>query len=113
MPNPSRSDWSCARSQPDEQPGEKLLGSAAAGAVGTAVGQIGKLLGCRKRAHMQGFVAFDHIERWDATAAEFACWIRSGDLVYQEDVAEELGACPDALAGPNRCENKGKCVIRL
>ncbi|HKX90446.1 MAG TPA: NADP-dependent oxidoreductase [Sphingopyxis sp.] len=191
----------------EPKPGDTLLVSTAAGAVGSAVGQIGKLLGCRtigvaggaekaklcrtrfgydealdykdpgfaamlaetcldgidvyfdntagaisdavlphlainarvvvcgtasiaqwdpwpqgarverhllvKRARMQGFVIFDHMDRWDASVAELARWIRSGDLVYEEDVLDGLGACPDALAGLYRGENRGKRVIRL
>ncbi len=66
-----------------------------------------------KRARMQGFVIFDHFDRWDASVARLAEWIRSGDLVYEEDILEGIAACPDALAGLYRGENKGKRVIRL
>jgi NADPH-dependent curcumin reductase CurA len=66
-----------------------------------------------KRARMQGFVIFDHLDEWDASVARLAEWIRTGDLVYEEDVLEGIAACPDALAGLYRGENRGKRVIRL
>lgn len=66
-----------------------------------------------KRARMQGFVIFDHLDRWDASVAKLAQWIRSGDLIYEEDILEGMAACPDALAGLYRGENRGKRVIRL
>jgi NADPH-dependent curcumin reductase CurA len=66
-----------------------------------------------KRARMQGFVIFDHLDQWDASVARLAEWIRRGELVYEEDVLDGIEACPDALAGLYRGENKGKRVIRL
>ena len=66
-----------------------------------------------KRARMQGFVIFDHMERYEASVAQLAEWVRSGQLTYQEDVLDGLDACPDALAGLYRGENKGKRIIRL
>lgn len=66
-----------------------------------------------KRARAQGFVIFDHDDRYDASVAQLAEWVRSGRLTYAEDVLQGLEACPDALAGLYRGENKGKRVIRL
>ena len=191
----------------EPQPGETVLVSTAAGAVGSAVGQIGKILGCRtvgvaggpekvaqcrdlfgydaaidykargidealaaacpdgvhvyfdntsgaisdavyphlavgarvvvcgtasisswdpwpmgprierhllvKRARAQGFVIFDHMDRYETSVARLADWVRSGQLRYQEDILEGLESCPDALAGLYRGENKGKRLIRL
>jgi NADPH-dependent curcumin reductase CurA len=66
-----------------------------------------------KRARMQGFVIFDHMDRYEAAVSELADLVRSGRLRHQEDVLEGLEACPDALAGLYRGENKGKRIIRL
>lgn len=66
-----------------------------------------------KRARVQGFVIFDHLARWDASVAQLARWIREGQLSYAEDVLDGIEACPDALAGIYRGENRGKRVIRL
>lgn len=66
-----------------------------------------------KRARMQGFVIFDHISQFDASIAQLATWVRSGQVTYAEDILEGLHACPDALAGLYRGENRGKRLIRL
>lgn len=66
-----------------------------------------------KRARMQGFVVFDHLDRWHESVSQLAAWVREGRLVYFEDTLESIQACPDALAGLYRGENKGKRVIRL
>src|SRR3546814_9892729 len=41
-----------------------------------------------KRARMQGFVIFDHMDRYEDSVARLADWVRSGQLVYEEDVLE-------------------------
>ena len=66
-----------------------------------------------KRARAQGFVIFDHRDRWEACVATLADWVRAGKLRYEEDVLHGLEACPDALAGLYRGENRGKRLIRL
>ena len=66
-----------------------------------------------KRARAQGFVIFDHVDRWEASVATLADWVRAGKLAYQEDILDGLEACPDALAGLYRSENRGKRLIRL
>ena len=66
-----------------------------------------------KRARAQGFVIFDHVDRWDESVARLAAWVREGRLVYVEDMLDGIEACPDALAGLYRGENKGKRIIRL
>jgi NADPH-dependent curcumin reductase len=66
-----------------------------------------------KRARMQGFVIFDHMDKYEASVATLADWVRSGHLRYEEDILDGLEACPDALAGLYRGENKGKRIIKL
>ncbi len=66
-----------------------------------------------KRARMQGFVIFDHMDKYESSVAQLADWVRSGQLHYLEDELEGLEACPDALAGLYRGENNGKRIIKL
>jgi NADPH-dependent curcumin reductase CurA len=66
-----------------------------------------------KRARAQGFVVFDYSDRWEAAIARLADWVRAGKLRYVEDILDGIEACPDALAGLYRGENKGKRLIRL
>jgi NADPH-dependent curcumin reductase CurA len=66
-----------------------------------------------KRARVQGFVIFDHLNRWEASVAQLADWVRAGKLRYAEDVLDGIDACPDSLARLYRGDNRGKVVIRL
>lgn len=66
-----------------------------------------------KRARMQGFVIFDHVEHHEAARADLARWLRAGQLQYVEDVLEGIEHAPDAIAGLYRGENLGKRLIRL
>jgi NADPH-dependent curcumin reductase CurA len=66
-----------------------------------------------KRARAQGFVVFDHADRWEASVTRLADWVRAGTLRYAEDILQGVESCPDALAGLYRGENKGKRLIRL
>jgi len=66
-----------------------------------------------KRARAQGFVVLDHLDRWEASVTMLADWVRTGRLHYEEDILDGIEACPDALAGLYRGENKGKRLIRL
>jgi NADPH-dependent curcumin reductase len=66
-----------------------------------------------KRARMQGFVIFDHMDFYESSVAQLADWVRAGRLRYREDILDGIKACPDALAGLYRGENLGKRLIRL
>jgi NADPH-dependent curcumin reductase CurA len=62
---------------------------------------------------MEGFVIFDHMDRYEDSVAQLADWIRAGRLRFVEDMLDGIEACPDALAGLYRGENNGKRIIRL
>jgi NADPH-dependent curcumin reductase CurA len=66
-----------------------------------------------KRARMQGFIIFDHMDRYESSVAQLAAWVREGKLRYREEILDGIEACPDALAGLYRGENLGKRLIRL
>lgn len=66
-----------------------------------------------RRARMQGFVIFDHMDAYEGAVARLADWIREGRLAYREDILDGIEACPDALAGLYRGENRGKRLIAL
>lgn len=66
-----------------------------------------------KRARMEGFVLFDHMHRLEEAVATLRGWIAEGRLAFLEDVLEGIEACPDALAGLYRGENRGKRIVRL
>jgi len=66
-----------------------------------------------KRARMQGFVIFDHQDRYDAAYRELGQWVREGRVRYLEDVLEGIEYAPGAIAGLYRGENLGKRLIRV
>lgn len=66
-----------------------------------------------KRARMEGFVIFDHMDAYESSVAQMAHWVRAGKLRYAEDILDGIEACPDALAGLYRGENAGKRIVGL
>ena len=65
------------------------------------------------RARMQGFVIFDHRDRYEPAVADLAAWVREGSLAFREHVLEGLDAAPAAIAMLYRGENRGKLLIRV
>jgi NADPH-dependent curcumin reductase CurA len=66
-----------------------------------------------KRLRHEGFVIFDHKERFPSIIEQLASWVKAGSLVYREDIEEGLGRAPHALAAIYRGENRGKKIVRL
>lgn len=66
-----------------------------------------------KRARMEGFVLFDHMDRLNEAVGQLRGWIADGRLTFKEDLLTGIEACPDALAGLYRGENRGKRIIQL
>lgn len=65
------------------------------------------------RARIEGFLVLDHFDRFDAIIAEMTDWYREGLLKDREDVAEGLGAAPNALERLLKGENTGKQIVRV
>ncbi|KAL6226063.1 hypothetical protein ACLB2K_000028 [Fragaria x ananassa] len=99
--------------------GDKVLVSAASGAVGQLIGQFAKLAGCYvvgsagskqkigfKRLNIHGFTHYDHIV---PKYYEFVLpYIREGKIVYVEDIVEGIENGPAALVGLFTGRNFGK-----
>lgn len=66
-----------------------------------------------RRLRVQGFVIFDHPQRFNETADCLAAEAARGDLVYDEDIEEGLERAPAALASVYGGKNRGKKIIRL
>src|SRR3546814_20265708 len=65
-----------------------------------------------RRARMEGFVIFDHMDRYEETVAHLAIWIREGRPTYLEDIRAGIEACSDALPGLSRGETLDKRGIQ-
>lgn len=66
-----------------------------------------------RRVRVEGFVIFDHMDRFDEASARLAQMVREGVLAYREEVDEGLDACSGAIAALYDGQNLGKKVIRL
>jgi NADPH-dependent curcumin reductase CurA len=67
---------------------------------------IGRLL-------LQGFLATDHLDRFDEIVDRLSSWLRAGRLRHREDVAAGLGSAPVALERLLAGENAGKSVVYI
>jgi NADPH-dependent curcumin reductase CurA len=43
---------------------------------------------------VQGFVIFDHMERYEASVTMLAGWVRAGQLRYEEDILDAWNPAP-------------------
>lgn len=66
-----------------------------------------------RRLRHEGFIVFDHVQRFPAIAAQLAAWLADGTLKFREDVEQGLDRAPAALAAIYRGENDGKKLIEL
>jgi NADPH-dependent curcumin reductase CurA len=66
-----------------------------------------------RRLSWGGFVIFDHVAEFGGAIAELAAGLRSGALVYDEDIRAGLDRAPDALVDLYAGHNRGKVLISL
>jgi NADPH-dependent curcumin reductase CurA len=67
----------------------------------------------RKRLRIEGFVVYDHYDRYPEYRAEALAGLGAGRLRYREDVVPGLENAPAALARLLRGENHGKQLVQL
>ena len=67
----------------------------------------------RRRLKIQGFIIFDHWNRFGAFRADMSGWLREGRVKYREEVIDGLERAPRGLVGLLRGENFGKLVVRV
>jgi NADPH-dependent curcumin reductase CurA len=66
-----------------------------------------------KRAHMEGFIVLDYISEYPLARKRIANWIRSGKMMYKEDVQSGLENAPRTLMRLFQGENFGKQLLKL
>jgi NADPH-dependent curcumin reductase CurA len=66
-----------------------------------------------KRARLQGFLIFDHVQRYPEALRELERWVRNGQIRYREDILDGIEQAPGSIAGLYRGENVGKRLIRI
>jgi NADPH-dependent curcumin reductase CurA len=66
-----------------------------------------------KRITMTGFVIYDHVHKLAAYQARIAPWLRSGELVFHEDIVQGFEHAPAALIGMMKGEAIGKRLVQV
>ena len=66
-----------------------------------------------RRLMIRGFIVFDHADREPDFLRDVGAWIRSGELVYKEDVVEGLEQAVPAFQGLLQGKNFGKLLVRV
>lgn len=66
-----------------------------------------------RRARMQGFILFDHMDTYGFYVTQLEAAVRSKNLRYREHVTQGLDTAPDAIEELYRGTNLGKRLIRL
>ncbi len=67
----------------------------------------------RARATMRGMVVYDHEDMRAEAVQQLAAWIKSGDVVYREDVTEGLENAGHAFSRLMRGETFGKTLVKV
>lgn len=65
------------------------------------------------RARLQGFGVREYRHRYDEGIAKISQWIKSGELVYREDIVDGLEKAPEAFIGMLEGRNNGKQLVRV
>ena len=66
-----------------------------------------------KRLRMQGFLVFDHNDRFPAFLAEVAPRVADGTLRHRETIVDGIERTPEAFIGMLEGANVGKMLVRV
>ena len=66
-----------------------------------------------RRLRMQGMVVWDFLREFKEATADMATWIRSGDLVYREEIVDGFENLPEAFAGLFTGETLGRRLVSV
>ncbi|MDF1749768.1 MAG: NADP-dependent oxidoreductase [Alphaproteobacteria bacterium] len=65
------------------------------------------------RARMEGFLIFDHLDKFDAARQQLAQWENAGKLTFKTDILDGIDAMPHAFLNLLTSQNFGKQVVRI
>ena len=66
-----------------------------------------------KRITMTGFIIYDHVHNKLPAYQRVAPWLRSGELVFHEDIVQGLENAPAALIGMMQGQVIGKRLVQV
>jgi len=67
----------------------------------------------RRRIRIQGFIIFDHNDRYPAFIKDMRVWLEAGSVRYREEVIEGLENAPRGLMGLLHGANFGKLIVHV
>ncbi|WP_136604216.1 NADP-dependent oxidoreductase [Paenibacillus dokdonensis] len=67
----------------------------------------------KNSAMMKGFVVYDYADKNEEAISELACWIRTGQLKYKENMIKGLENAPQAFANLFQSKSFGKQLIKV
>jgi NADPH-dependent curcumin reductase CurA len=65
------------------------------------------------RSRMEGFIVIDYMNRTDVAIPELMRWIKSGELVHQEDIQQGFENIPETLTRLFTGKNLGKQLLKI
>ncbi len=65
------------------------------------------------RARMEGFIIIDYMDRAHIAVSDLLGWVKSGELVHQEDIQEGFENIPDTLNRLFSGKNLGKQLLKI
>jgi NADPH-dependent curcumin reductase CurA len=66
-----------------------------------------------KRLRLQGFIVFDHFDRWGAFLEEVAPRVADGTIGYRETIVDGIERAPEAFLALFSGDNVGKMLVRV
>lgn len=66
-----------------------------------------------QRGRMEGFIILDYLPRFAEGVAKLSAWVRSGEIVHQEDVQRGLENAPRTLLRLFTGANTGKQILQV
>ena len=82
-------------------------------ATGPQPGPRNLFLVVTKRLRMQGFIVFDHFDRWGAFLDEVAPRVADGTIGYRETIVDGIERAPEAFLSLFSGDNVGKMLVRV
>lgn len=67
----------------------------------------------RSRATMTGFSIYDHTHKLPAFLPRMSAWLRSGQIIYAEDIEHGIESVPEAFVGMLAGDNVGKRLVQV
>ena len=62
---------------------------------------------------MEGFVVFDFQDEFESAKKEISEWLKSGKIIYKENLIEGFENIPSAFIGLFKGENIGKQMVKV